>query len=72
MAEQILSRFFERYPSAMGSSRAGGYYRVICPACGEMVQVAAPDAPPYVIDMRCADCGREDRLGEEPAAAVAD
>ena len=72
MAEEVLSRFFERYPSACGGSRAGGYYQIICPACGAMVQVASPDRPPYTIEVRCAACGREDRLGGEPAAAVAD
>ena len=59
----VLGQFFARYPSALGGTRGGGFYRVICLDCGALVSVAVPDAAPTRIDILCTACGREDHLG---------
>ena len=71
MEQQLLSQFFERYPSALGSSPYGDAYQVICHACGAMVDVAVPTGVLTQIEIRCASCGHDERLagaqGAEPA-----
>lgn len=59
---EILINFFERYPSAMGMSHAGGQYRLICPQCGDMVSVAELNDDAPQIDVVCGNCGYEDHL----------
>lgn len=71
MQQEVLSRFFARYPSASGGSRLGNYYQIICPDCGATVSVATPDAAPYRLDPRCAACGWEDHLSETDGVAEA-
>jgi len=68
MEPSVLGEFFARHPSASGGSRAGGYYQIICDACGALVPVVAPDAAARRIDIRCADCGWEEHLVEAAAA----
>ncbi len=58
----VLSQFFARYPSALGGTRGGGFYRVICLDCGALVSVAVPDGAPTRIDILCTACGWEDHL----------
>jgi Zn ribbon nucleic-acid-binding protein len=60
----LLIAFFERYPSALGMSHAGGQYRLICPECGNMVSVAVLDNDVDAIDVVCYNCGYEDHLTE--------
>ncbi len=64
LVESVLDQFFTRYPSAFGSSRAGGYYQVICPQCGSMIAVAAPQAGQRGMYLQCGVCDWEDRLGD--------
>jgi hypothetical protein len=64
LVESVLGQFFARYPSAFGSSRAGGYYQVICPQCGSMIAVAAPLAGQRGMYLQCGVCDWEDRLGD--------
>ena len=58
----LLIVFFERYPSALGMSHAGGQYRLICPQCGAMISVAVLDSDAAEIAVVCHDCGYEDHL----------
>ncbi len=67
LAESVLDQFFARYPSAFGSSRAGGYYQVICPQCGSMIAVAAPQGGQRGMYLQCGVCDWEDRLGDAAA-----
>ena len=67
LAESVLGQFFARYPSAFGSSRAGGYYQVICPQCGSLIAVPAPQARQRSMYIQCGVCGWEDRLGDAAA-----
>lgn len=60
---EMLIQFYERYPSALGMSHAGGQYRLICPQCGDMVPVAADDDTQQ-IDVVCYNCGYEDHLSD--------
>lgn len=69
MADDLLGQFFERYPSALGSTFAGGQYRIICPDCGAMIAVAMPDDEHQQLRVHCEDCGYTDEL---PAPAVSD
>ena len=64
LVDSVLDQFFARYPSAFGSSRAGGYYQVICPQCGSMIAVAAPQAGQRGMYLQCGVCDWEDRLGD--------
>jgi hypothetical protein len=59
---EVLISFFERYPSALGMSHAGGQYRLICPQCGDMVPVAVLSDDVQQIDVVCYNCGFEDHL----------
>ena len=61
---EILIAFYERYPSALGMSHAGGQYRLICPQCGDMVPVAAVSDDIQQIDIVCYNCGYEDHLAD--------
>ena len=61
---EILIAFYERYPSALGMSHAGGQYRLICPQCGDMVPVAAVSDDAQQIDIVCYSCGYEDHLSD--------
>lgn len=72
MQQEVLSRFFARYPSAFGGSRLGNYYQVICPDCGASVAVAIPDAAPYRLDLHCADCDWRDCLSGDDWGNAAD
>ena len=60
----VLIEFFARYPSALGTTHAGGQYRLICPQCGEMVPVAVLDDDTRQIDIVCYTCGYEDHLAD--------
>ena len=71
MAHDLLTKFFARYPSALGSTHAGGQYRIICPECGHIVPVAALDDDTHHIHVHCAHCGYDDDLSDEPSGAVA-
>jgi hypothetical protein len=59
---EMLIQFYERYPSALGMSHAGGQYRLICPQCGDMVPVAVLSDDVQQIDVVCYNCGYEDHL----------
>jgi Zn ribbon nucleic-acid-binding protein len=72
MAHDLLATFFARYPSALGSTHAGGQYRIICPECGHIVPVAVLDEETTGIHVHCAHCGYDDDLREEPKEGVAD
>jgi len=61
---EVLISFFERYPSALGMSHAGGQYRLICPQCGDMVPVAVLSEDAQQIDVVCYNCGFEDHLSD--------
>jgi hypothetical protein len=71
MAHDLLTKFFARYPSALGSTHAGGQYRIICPECGHMVPVAVLDDDTHHLHVHCAHCGYDDDLSDEPKSAVA-
>lgn len=62
----VLGEFFARHPSAMNNSRAGGYYRIICDNCGEIVPVAIHEDDPTYIEIHCQACGWEQHLGQRP------
>ena len=64
LTESLLESCFARYPSAFGGSRAGGYYQIICPQCGSMIAVPAPQANQRSLYIQCGVCGWEDRLGD--------
>ena len=66
----VLSEFFARHPSSIGASGVGGYYRVICEGCGQVISVHIPEPNPRAIDVRCEHCGWSEHFGE-PAPAVA-
>lgn len=68
MADELLSIFFRRYPSALGSTIAGGQYRIICPECGHMVSVDMLDDERHHITVYCANCGYNDEIGDPPQA----
>lgn len=63
MESELLSEFYSRYPSALGNSRAGGLYRVICLRCGEFIAVPVPEEHALGIDVTCASCGWHDHIG---------
>ncbi|CAA9589155.1 MAG: hypothetical protein AVDCRST_MAG18-4561 [uncultured Thermomicrobiales bacterium] len=70
MVDDVLSTFFARYPSALGSTHAGGQYRIICPECGHIVPVAVLDDETRHLSVRCANCGYADELGDAAAQEV--
>ena len=71
MADELLSIFFGRYPSALGNTHAGGQYRIICPECGHIVPVAALDQERHQITVHCTNCGYNDEIGDAPQAEIA-
>lgn len=62
MAHDLLATFFARYPSALGSTHAGGQYRIICPECGHLVAVAALDDKTSDIRVHCDHCDYHDEM----------
>ena len=68
MADDQLATFFARYPSALGSTHAGGQYRIICPECGHLVAVAVLDERTTEIVVSCEHCGYHDEIVHEAAA----
>ena len=62
MADDQLATFFARYPSALGSTHAGGQYRIICPECGHLVAVAVLDERTPDIVVHCEHCGYHDEI----------
>ena len=62
MVDDQLAIFFARYPSALGSTHAGGQYRIICPECGHLVAVAALDQQTHDIVVHCENCGHHDAI----------
>ena len=71
MSHEILTRFFSRYPSALGSTSAGGQYQIICPECGHMVPVAVLDEHTHSLRIHCDHCDYDDEISDEAKAAVA-
>jgi hypothetical protein len=71
MAHDLLTKFFARYPSALGSTHAGGQYRIICPECGHIVPVAVLDEETHHLNVHCAHCDYNDDLSDEPGDGVA-
>ena len=69
MAHDLLAKFFSRYPSALGSTNAGGQYRVICPSCGHIVPVPVLDEETHQLLVHCAHCGYDDDLSDERGSA---
>lgn len=65
----LLIAFFERYPSALGMSHAGGQYHLVCPECGNMVPVAVLDDESHQIDVVCYNCGYEDHMTDRTPEA---
>ncbi|HEU5328599.1 MAG: hypothetical protein ACTHMJ_04605 [Thermomicrobiales bacterium] len=71
MTHDILGQFFDRYPSALGVSHAGGQYRIICPNCGNIVPVQMLDEARTELHVHCDECGYDDRItGKEVASAA--
>ncbi len=70
MADELLSIFFSRYPSALGNTHAGGQYRIICPECGHIVPVAALDEDHHQIIVYCTNCDYNDEIGDPPQIEV--
>lgn len=68
MAHDLLTKFFARYPSALGSTTAGGQYRIICPSCGHIVAVPVLDEETRSLLVNCAHCGYEDDLSGDNAS----
>ena len=66
----VLSEFFARHPGSLGTSRVGGYYRVICEGCGEILSVQIPNPVPATLDIRCEHCGRTEHYGEPDAPLI--
>ncbi len=62
MADDQLATFFARYPSALGSTHAGGQYRIICPECGHLVAVAVLDEQTRGIVVHCENCDYHDDI----------
>jgi len=62
MADDQLATFFARYPSALGSTHAGGQYRIICPECGHLVAVAVLDEQTRNIVVHCENCDYYDDI----------
>lgn len=68
MADDQLATFFARYPSALGSTHAGGQYRIICPECGHLIAVAVLDEQTRDIVIHCEHCGYHDAIVHVEAA----
>jgi Zn ribbon nucleic-acid-binding protein len=68
MADDQLALFYARYPSALGSTQAGGQYRIICPECGYLVAVAVLDEQTSGIVVHCEHCGYHDDIAKAVAA----
>ncbi len=71
MGDDLLATFFARYPSALGSTHAGGQYRIICPECGHLVAVSALDEATDRLSIHCDNCDYDDELSK-PLARAAD
>lgn len=69
MEQSVLDEFYARYPSALGSSRAGGFLRIICLNCGNLVSLPEPEATQTSIDIHCPACGWEEHIGPKSEAA---
>lgn len=73
MTDEQLAIFYSRYPSALGSTHAGGQYRIICPECGHLVAVAVLDDQTSGIVVHCENCNYHDdiaaRVAVDPHAA---
>ena len=67
-----LSEFFARHPSSIGASGVGGYYRVICQECGEIISVHIPDPHRRSMEVRCEHCGWAEHSGEPAPTGAAD